>query len=86
MLRFFNGDEFTELDRRLQWETLVEFDNEAGAFRRRLMYWHARTAEISAELFRALAKGAEEQIMFIVGAAHRPCTEADLRAQPWVAR
>lgn len=84
MLRFYNSDEFAEIDRRLQWETLREVDNEAGAFARRLMYWHARTAEISAELFRALAKGREERVIFIVGAAHRPFTEADLRAQPWV--
>lgn len=84
MLRFYNSDEFTEIDRRLQWETLRELDNESGAFQRRLMYWHARTAEISAELFRALAKGREERVIFIVGAAHRPFTEADLRAQPWV--
>ncbi len=48
------------------------------------MYWHVRTAEISAELFRALAKGPAECVVFIVGAAHRPFTEADLRAQPWV--
>jgi hypothetical protein len=84
MLRFFNSDEYAQLDRRLQWETLREFDNQAGAFRRRLMYWHARTAEISAELFRALAKGPEERVLFIVGASHRAFTEADLRAQPWL--
>lgn len=84
MLRFYNGEEYAELDRRLQWETLREFDNEAGAFQRRLMYWHARTAEISAELFRALARGPEERVLFIVGSAHRPFTEADLRAQPWI--
>lgn len=84
MLRFSNSDEFAELDRRLQWETLRELDNEAGAFQRRLMYWHARTAEISAELFRALAQGPEERVMLIIGAAHRSFTEADLRAQPWI--
>lgn len=84
VLRFYNSDEFAELDRRLQWGALRELDNEDGAFRRRLMYWHARTAEISAELFRALAEGPEERVLFIVGAAHRPFTEADLRAQPWV--
>ena len=84
MLRFYNSDEFAEIDRRLQWETLRELDNEAGAFQRRLMYWHARTAEISAELFRTLAKGRAERVIFIIGAAHRPFTEADLRAQPWV--
>jgi len=84
MLEFFNSEAFAKLDRRLQWQTLYELDNEAGAFRRRLMYWHARTAEISAELFRALAQGPDERVLFIVGAAHRPFTEADLRAQPWV--
>jgi len=84
LLQYANSDEFEEMDRRVQWETLREMDNEAGAFSRRLMYWHARTAEISAELFRALAKGRDERVLFIVGAAHRPFTEADLRAQPWV--
>lgn len=84
MLRFFNSDEYAELDRRLQWETLREFDNAAGAFHRRLMYWHARTAEISAELFRALAQGPEERVLLVIGSAHRPFTEADLRAQPWI--
>ena len=83
MLRFFNGEEYTALDRKLQWEPLLELDNEAGAFQRRLMYWHARTAEISAELFRALARGTDERVMLIIGSAHRPFTEADLRAQPW---
>ncbi len=84
LLQYANSDEYEEMDRRVQWETLREMDNEAGAFSRRLMYWHARTAEISAELFRALAKGPDERVLFIVGAAHRPFTEADLRAQPWV--
>jgi hypothetical protein len=84
LVRFSNSEEFAELDRRLQWETLREFDSEAGAFHRRLMYWHARTAEISAELFRALARGPGERVVLIIGAAHRPFTEADLRAQPWI--
>lgn len=84
LLRYTNSDEYEDMDRRLQWDTLRERDNEAGAFQRRLMYWHARTAEISAELFRALAQGPDERVLFIVGAAHRPFTEADLRAQPWV--
>ena len=84
MLRFFNSEEYEALDRRLQWETLRELDNDAGAFHRRLMYWHARTAEISAELFRALARGPKERVLFLVGSAHRPFTEADLRVQPWI--
>ena len=84
MLRFFNGDEYADLDRRLQWETLREFDNEAGAFRRRLMFWHARTAEISAELYHPLAQGPDERVLLIIGSAHRPFTEAHLRSQPWV--
>jgi len=84
LLQYANSDEYEAMDRRMQWETLREMDNEAGAFSRRLMYWHARTAEISAELFRALAQGPDERVLFIVGAAHRPFTEADLRAQPWV--
>jgi hypothetical protein len=84
LLRQVNGEAFAEVDRRLQWETLRQFDNDDGAFRRRLMYWHARTAEISAELFRALARGPEERVMLIIGSAHRSFTEADLRAQPWV--
>lgn len=84
MLRFFNSDAFAEQDRRLQWETLRVLDNEAGAFHRRLMYWHARTAEISAELYRALAQGPEERVMLIIGSAHRPFSESELRSQPWI--
>lgn len=84
MLEYFNSDKFAEADRRLQWETLRELENESGTFQRRLMYWHARTAEISAELFRALARSRDERVLFIIGSAHRPFTEADLSAQPWV--
>lgn len=84
MLEYFNSDEFIEQDQRLQWEALRKLDNEAGAFHRRFMYWHARTAEISAELYRALAQGPQERVMLIIGAAHRPFTEAELRSQPWI--
>lgn len=84
MLAFMNSDVFAEYDREHQWELLREFDNEDGAFHRRLMYWHARTAQISSELYRALAKGPEERVLFIVGAAHRPFNEAEMRAQPWL--
>jgi hypothetical protein len=84
LLRFYNSREFAELDRKLQWETMHESDNEAGALTRRLMFWHARTAELSAELFRALGQGPKERVLFIVGASHRPFAEASLRAQPWL--
>lgn len=84
MLHRVNGEAFAEADRRLQWATLLEFDNKQGAFRRRVMYWHARTAAITSELFRALAQGPDERVIFIVGSSHRSFTEADLRAQPWV--
>ncbi|MCP1727250.1 hypothetical protein J2T60_001215 [Natronospira proteinivora] len=84
LLRYTNSEDYEAMDRELQWETLRRFDNDEGAFQRRLMYWHARTAEISAELYRALAQGSDERVLFIVGAAHRPFTEADLRSQPWL--
>lgn len=84
MLRFHNSNAFAELDRRLQWDGLIAYDNNAGAFRRRLMYWHARTSEISAELFRALARGPDERVLLIIGSAHRSFTEASLRSQPWI--
>jgi hypothetical protein len=84
LLRFYNSPQFAELDRKLQWETMHESDNEAGALTRRLMFWHARTSEISAELFRALGQGPRERVMFIVGASHRVFTEASMRAQPWI--
>lgn len=84
MLAFMNSDAFAEFDRDLQWETLRIHDNEAGAFHRRLMHWHARTAQISSELYRALAKGPEERVVLIIGAAHRPFNEAEMRAQPWL--
>jgi hypothetical protein len=84
LLRYYNGDAFADLDRKLEWETMHEFDNDGGAMTRRLMFWHARTAEISAELFRALARGPRERVLFIVGASHRPFAESLLRSQPWV--
>jgi len=83
-LAFMNSEAFAEFDREYQWEALRRIDNEAGAFHRRLMYWHARTAQISSELYRALAKGREERVMLIIGAAHRPFNEAEMRAQPWL--
>jgi len=84
MLAWMNSDAFAELDRRMQWETLLDHDNDAGAFRRRVMFWHARTAQISAELYRALAQGPDERVMLIIGSAHRAFTEAHLRSRPWV--
>ncbi|MFL0357726.1 DUF5694 domain-containing protein [Erythrobacter sp. GH1-10] len=84
MLAFMNSDEFAEFDRENQWEFLRSIDNEAGAFHRRLMHWNARTAQISAELFEALAEGPNERVMLIIGAAHRPFNEAELRSQPWI--
>lgn len=84
MLAYMNSAAFTEFDREHQWEMLRAFDNEDGAFHRRLMYWHARTAQISSELYRALARGPEERVLFIVGAAHRPFNEAEMRTQPWL--
>ena len=84
MLAYMNSDAFAEYDLENQWELLRRFDNGAGAFHRRLMYWHARTAQISSELYRALAQGPEERVLLIIGAAHRPFNEAEMRAQPWL--
>ncbi len=84
MLAYMNSESFVEYDLENQWELLREYDNADGAFQRRLMYWHARTAQISSELFRALAQGQDERVLFIVGAAHRAFNEAELRSQPWV--
>jgi hypothetical protein len=84
MLKEYNSEKWAATDRELQWETLHMFDNEKGATIGRLMYWHARTSEINAELYRALARGPDERVLFIVGSAHRPFNEAALRSQPWV--
>lgn len=84
MLAYFNSDEFADDDRTLQWETMRELDTEEGVVHRRLMLWHARTAEISAELYRALARGPRERVLLIIGSAHRPFSEAELRSQPWL--
>jgi len=84
MLAYMNSDEFAAFDRENQWELMRSIDNEAGVFHRRLMYWHARTAQISSELYRALAQGPEERVLLIIGAAHRPFNEAEMRSQPWV--
>ncbi|MEM6898212.1 MAG: hypothetical protein AAF583_00350 [Pseudomonadota bacterium] len=75
-----NSDEFDKFDRENQWDLLIKFDNEAGAFQRWLMYWQARTAQISSELDRALAQGSEERVMLIIGATHRPFNEAEMQA------
>ena len=83
MLAYINSDEFAEYDRENQWELLRKFDSSSGVFHRRLMHWHARTAQISGELYEALAKGPEERVMLIIGAAHRPFNEAEMRVQPW---
>jgi hypothetical protein len=83
MLTYFNSDEFEQDDRASQWDGLLSIDNEKNAFYKRFMFWHARTAEISAEIYRALARGREERIILIIGAAHRPFTEKELRSQPW---
>lgn len=84
MLAYMNSDEFADFDLENQWELLRRTDNEQGAFQRRLMFWHARTAQISSELYRALAQGPEERVLLIIGAAHRPFNEAEMRAQPWL--
>ncbi len=84
MLKEYNSEKWAATDRELQWETLHMFDNEKGATIGRLMYWHARTSEINAELYRALAQGPDERVLFIVGASHRPFNEEALRSQPWV--
>jgi len=83
MLAYINSDEFAEFDRENQWEILRQFDTDSGIFHQRLMHWHARTAQISAELYEALAEGPEERVMLIIGAAHRPFNEAEMRVQPW---
>lgn len=84
MLKEHNSEEYAAADRELQWEALLNFDNAKGASIRRLLYWHARNSEINAELYRALAQGPDERVLFIVGAAHRPFNEAALRSQPWI--
>lgn len=84
MLGYMNSEAFVAFDMENQWRPLREHDNDDGAFARRLMYWHARTAQISSELYRALAQGRDERVLFIVGAAHRPFNEAEMRAQPWL--
>ena len=84
MLAYMNSDDFAAFDLENQWELLRRSDNEQAAFQRRLMFWHARTAQISSELYRALAQGPDERVLFIVGAAHRPFNEAEMRAQPWL--
>lgn len=84
MLAYMNSEEFAEFDRENQWEMMRDVDNESGAFHRRLMYWHARTAMISSELYRALAQGPQERVILIIGAAHRSFNEAEMRTQPWL--
>jgi len=84
MLKEYNSEVYAATDRKLQWDGLHDSDNEQGATNARLMHWHARNSEINAELYRALAQGPDERVLFIVGSSHRPFNEAALRSQPWI--
>lgn len=83
-LSFFNSEAYADMDSHSQWDVLQEFDGHHGAGQRRLLLWHARNAEIAAEIFRALAQGPNERVLVIIGAAHRPFLETLLGSQPWL--
>ena len=84
LLHWYNGPEFSALDRKAQWDIFHDYDTSEGAGGRRLMLWNARNSEISAALFRELSRGGHERVMLLIGAAHRPFIEAQLRSQPWL--
>lgn len=84
LLRWYNGAAFATVDREGQWQLFRDFEDADGAGSRRLMYWHARNAEIAAGLYRRLAGGNRQRVLLIIGAAHRPFIEAQLRSQPWL--
>lgn len=84
LLRWHNDDAYAARDRATQWDIFRDPSKGHDAGSRRLMFWHARNADIAAGLFRALAQAEGERVLLLVGAAHRPFVDAALRAQPWV--
>lgn len=84
LLAWMQSAEFARMDRETQWDIFAADPGEHDAGERRLALWHARNAEITAHLYRALAQPEGGRVLMLVGAAHRPFLEDSLRAQPWI--
>lgn len=84
LLAWTNGDAFSRADRQAQWDVFAVDPAPHDAGERRLALWHARNAEITAHVYRALASEEGERTLLLIGAAHRPFLQAAFAAQPWV--
>lgn len=82
-LGWINSDAFARLDLATQWDVFDDPRWRADG-QRRLMFWHARNAAIASRLMREAGKPTGERVLLVIGAAHRPFLEEDLRARRWV--
>lgn len=84
LLGWMQSADYAQQDREAQWDIFAGDPAVHDAGERRLALWNARNAEISALLFRALARPDGARVMLVIGAAHRPFLERAITAQPWV--
>jgi hypothetical protein len=84
LLGWMQSDDYAHRDRDAQWDVFAKNPAAHDVGERRLALWHARNAEISANLYRALARPDGARVLMLIGAAHRPFLESTIAAQPWV--
>jgi hypothetical protein len=84
LLGWMQTGDFARRDRATQWDVFATDPAAHDAGERRLALWHARNAEITAHLYRALSQPEGGRVLLLIGAAHRPFLEASIAAQPWI--
>lgn len=84
LLAWINSEEFERADRAAQWTVFTTMGEGHDAGERRLAHWHARNAQIAADLFRNVASPEGGRVLLLIGAAHRPFIEDAIASQPWV--
>jgi hypothetical protein len=83
LLRWTNSDAYAQADRATQWTLFSTLGEGHDIGDRRLAFWHARNAQVAAEVFRGMASAEGGRTLLLIGAAHRPFVEALLASQPW---
>lgn len=84
LLAWANGEAFADADRAAEWSLFATPGTAHDAGKRRLALWHARNAQIGADLFRAIASPEGGRTILVIGASHRPFIESLLASQPWM--
>ncbi len=83
LLAWTNSKAFADADLDAEWALFATPGSAHDAGKRRLALWHARNAQIGADLFRAIASPEGGRTTLIIGASHRPFIESLLASQPW---